>query len=124
VRKLLSMAELIPAMERALAAFSAGQVVQPVRQFVNVGTYVPSSTDDPADIDHAEIVRNAKAGRMMIVVATDEDSDLTKGWGLNPQGKMRPVAYTNPIYVDVDGDGYQANGDTLGHPLPVASESD
>jgi len=60
----------------------------------------------------------------LIVVATDGDSDLTKGWGLNPQGKMRPVAYTNPIYVDVDGDGFRANGDSLGHPLPVASESD
>ena len=29
-------------------------------------TYVPSSTDEPAAIDHEEIIRNAKAGRMMI----------------------------------------------------------
>ncbi|MCB9385344.1 MAG: carboxypeptidase regulatory-like domain-containing protein [Bryobacterales bacterium] len=172
----------------------------------NWRTYVPSSTDEPAAIDHQEIIRNAKAGRMMItngpflevtaadglpigsaiqgqqyvdlkirvqapnwididrvqvlvngrqpeelnftakktpgkfrdgvirfdetvrvtleedahliVVATDEDSTLEKGWGLNPQGKMRPTAYTNPIYVDVAHDGFQANGDTLGHPLP------
>ena len=171
-------------------------------------TYVPSSTDEPAAIDHREIIRNAKAGRMMItngpflevtaadglpigssiqgqqyvdlnirvqapnwvdvdrvqilvngrqpdelnftekktpgkfrkgalrfdetvrvnleedahliVVATDEDSTLEKGWGLNPQGNMRPTAYTNPIYVDVAHDGFQANGDTLGHPLPSA----
>ena len=174
-------------------------------------TYVPSSTDEPRDIDHKEIIRNAKAGRMMItngpflevktadgmpigssihgegsvalrirvqapnwvevdrvqvlvngrpdprydyrasseagmfqdgvvrfdktvsvalqedshliVVATDEDSDLSLGWGLNPQGKMRPVAFTNPIYVDVGHDGFQANGDTLGHPLPAALSS-
>ncbi len=171
-------------------------------------TYIPSSTDDPGEIDHAEIIRNAKAGRMMItngpflevetagglpigstiqaegyvdlnikvqapnwidvdrvqvlvngrmpkelnftakthprkfrqgvlrfdetvrvplqqdahliVAAVDEDSDLSKGWGLNPQGKMRPTAFTNPIYVDTRHDGFQANGDTLGHPLPAA----
>ena len=28
-------------------------------------------------------------------------------------------AYHNPIYVDVDGNGFQANGDTLGWELPV-----
>jgi hypothetical protein len=33
---------------------------------------------------------------------------------------MRPVAFTNPIYVDVDGKGFQPNGDTLGRPLLVA----
>ncbi len=175
----------------------------------NWRTYVPSSTDQPAEIDHEEVIRNAKAGRMMItngpflevtaadglpigatiqgqsyvdlnirvqapnwveldrvqvlvngrqpeelsftarktprmfrdgvvrfeetvrvrleqdahliVVATDEDSTLEKGWGLNPQGRIRPVAYTNPIYVDVAHDGFQANGDTLGHPLPHAA---
>ena len=176
----------------------------------NWRTYVPSSTDEPAAIDHQEIVRNAKAGRMtitngpflevtaadglpigssiqgqsyvdlrirvqapnwvevdrvqvlvngrqpeglnftasktpdkfregsvrfeetvrvsleedahLIVVATAEDATLEQGWGLNPQGRMRPVAYTNPIYVDVAHDGFQANGDTLGHPLPDAGE--
>ena len=31
VRRLLRMEDLIPAMERALADLSAGQVVQPVR---------------------------------------------------------------------------------------------
>jgi hypothetical protein len=168
-------------------------------------TYVPSSTDEPGDIDPSEIIRNAKAGRMMItngpllevttsdgqpigstiigtddltlkirvqaanwveidrvqvmvsgrqpkeynftkgshpemfksevvrfdesvkitlrrdehliVVATGEKSDLRKGWGRSPYGRMRPVAFTNPIYVDVNGDGFQANRDTLGHRL-------
>lgn len=175
-------------------------------------TYVPSSTDQPGDIDHAEIIRNSKAGRMMItngpflkvttaeglpigstvvsagfidlkiqvqtpnwleidrvqvlvsgrqpeqynfrkdvnpgmfsdgtvkfdeiirvmlqrdehliVVATGENSNLEKGWGLNPYGQMHPVAYTNPIYVDVDHNGFQANGDTLGHPLMTAPRAD
>ncbi|MCY4587523.1 MAG: carboxypeptidase regulatory-like domain-containing protein [Bryobacterales bacterium] len=175
-------------------------------------TYVPSSTDQPGDIDHAEIIRNSKAGRMMItngpflkvttaeglpigstvvsagfidlniqvqtpnwleidrvqvlvsgrqpeqynfrkdvnpgmfsdgtvkfdeiirvmlqrdehliVVATGENSNLEKGWGLNPYGQMHPVAYTNPIYVDVDHNGFQANGDTLGYPLMTAPRAD
>ena len=173
-------------------------------------TYVPSSTDVPSEIDHVEIIRNAKAGRMMItngpflevttadglpigssvhaegyidlkirvqaanwvdvnrvqilvngampefynftvvnhaamfhegalrfeetvrvhlqedahliVAAVGEGSDLSKGWGRNPQGQMQPTAYTNPIYVDTGHDGFQANGDTLGYPLPSVSD--
>ena len=175
-------------------------------------TYVPSSTDSPADINHEEIIRNSKAGRMMItngpflevetadglpigstvinegfvdlrvrvqtpnwlsvdrvqvlvngrqpealnfrqsenpgmfrkgvlnfsetirvmlqqdahliVVAIGEESTIEKGWGLNPYGKMHPVAYTNPIFVDVDLDGFEANGDTLGHPLMTSPRGD
>lgn len=171
-------------------------------------TYVPSSTDEPGQIDPKEIIRNAKAGRMMItngpflevetadglpigssvisagsidlkvrvqtpnwmevdrvqimvngrqrrqdnysrrthpglfrdgalvfdetltvklpedshliVVAIGEGGTIEKGWGRSLQSSMHPVAYTNPIYVDVDGKGFQANGDTLGHPLLVA----
>jgi hypothetical protein len=30
---------------------------------------------------------------------------------------MHPVAFTNPIYVDVDRNGFHANGDTLRYPL-------
>ena len=56
----------------------------------------------------------------LIVVATGESSTLQKGWGRSPQGRMHPVAFTNPIYVDVDGNGFQANGDNLGYPLLVA----
>ena len=60
----------------------------------------------------------------LIVVATSESSTLEKGWGRSPEAHMRPVAFTNPIYVDVDGNGFQPNGDTLGHPLLVAMKSD
>ena len=175
-------------------------------------TYVPSSTDRPGEIDPEEIIRNSKAGRMMItngpflevttadglpigstiigegfvdlqirvqtpnwmeidrvqvlvngrqpeqfnfrraknpgmfregivgfeetvrvtlqqdahliVVAIGEDSNLQLGWGLNPYGEMHPVAYTNPIFVDVDRDGFEANGDTLGHPLMTSPRAD
>jgi hypothetical protein len=178
----------------------------------NWRTYVPSSTDNPPEINPQEIIRNSKAGRMMItngpflevttgdglpigssiiaegyvdlkirvqapnwievdrvqvlvngrqpdtynfrksthaamfkngvlrfeetvqvrlqqdahliVVAVGENADLSKGWGKNPQGAMRPTAYTNPIYVDIDHNGFQANGDTLGHPLLVTPEAD
>ncbi len=34
-------------------------------------------------------------------------------------GPWQPAALTNPIFVDLDGDGFQANKDTLDHPLPV-----
>jgi hypothetical protein len=34
-------------------------------------------------------------------------------------GQHQPAAFINPVYVDVDGEGFKANGDTLGHPLPV-----
>lgn len=37
VRALLSPAELVPAMERALAAFSAGEVLQPFRTNLHIG---------------------------------------------------------------------------------------
>ncbi|MBM3810107.1 MAG: carboxypeptidase regulatory-like domain-containing protein [Acidimicrobiia bacterium] len=171
-------------------------------------TYVPSSTDEPARIDHQEIIRNSKAGRMMItngpflevrtgdglpigstviaeghlelkvkvqtpdwmdidrvqvlingrqapqynytraknpemfrggvvkfeqslrvalqqdahliVVAVGEKTNLAKGWGRDAKSNMHPIAYTNPIFVDVDRNGWQNNGDTLGHPLMVS----
>ncbi len=34
-------------------------------------------------------------------------------------GKQKPTAISNPIFIDVDGNGFQANKDTLGRPLPV-----
>ncbi len=37
-------------------------------------------------------------------------------------GKERPVAIANPIFVDVDGNGFKANGDDLGFPLPPRLE--
>jgi hypothetical protein len=174
-------------------------------------TYVPSSTDAPAEIDWREIVENAKAGRMvitngpflevetldgaisggaarasrsvglrvkvqttdwvdidrvqvlvngrkredvnftraknpdmftegvvsfeqeidvplsedshLIVVAYGEGFDLRTGYGSSSQSGLRPCAYTNPIYVDVDGGGFVPNGDTLGFPLPVGGMS-
>lgn len=55
----------------------------------------------------------------LIVVAYGEESDLSIGYGSSTQASWKPCAYHNPIYVDVDGNGFQANGDTLGWELPV-----
>jgi hypothetical protein len=54
----------------------------------------------------------------LIVMAVGEKSTL--GVVQGPRwGKLEPMAVSNPIWVDVDGDGFKPNGDTLGSPLPV-----
>ena len=47
-----------------------------------------------------------------------------EGVGLGPvmgpdHEKDMPTAVGNPIFVDVDGDGFKPNGDMLGLPLPL-----
>lgn len=59
----------------------------------------------------------------LIVVAIGENSTLETGYGTSDQGRMAPCAYHNPIFVDVDGGGFRANGDTLDYPLPTAGMS-
>ncbi len=54
----------------------------------------------------------------IIVVVGDIGSDLSKVLG-STDGKMPATALTNPIFVDVDGNGFQPNKDTLDAPLPV-----
>jgi hypothetical protein len=54
----------------------------------------------------------------VIVVAVGENSNL--GPVMGPQhGSDVPIAVSNPIFVDVDGGGFQPNKDTLGVPLPA-----
>ena len=55
----------------------------------------------------------------LIVVAYGSESTLEVGYGSSTQAAMHPCAYNNPIFVDVDGGGFQPNYDTLGFPLPV-----
>lgn len=55
----------------------------------------------------------------LIVVAIDEDGDMKTGFGTSDYARMRPCAYNNPIYVDVDGGGFRPNGDTLDFELPA-----
>jgi hypothetical protein len=55
----------------------------------------------------------------LIVVAIGENSTLATGYGTSAYAKLKPCAYHNPIFVDVDGGGFTPNGDTLGYPLPT-----
>lgn len=55
----------------------------------------------------------------LIVAAVGEGFNLKTGYGESWQSKMHPVAYNNPIFIDVDGNGFRANGDNLGQSLPV-----
>ena len=55
----------------------------------------------------------------LIVVAYGSESDLKIGYGSSGQAGIRPCAYNNPIFVDLDGNGFTPNGDTLGFPLPT-----
>ena len=55
----------------------------------------------------------------LIVVAMGENSTLAGGYGTSDQAKMHPCCYNNPIYVDVDGHGFKANGDNLGFEIPA-----
>lgn len=57
----------------------------------------------------------------IIVVALHETANLETCYGTSTYAKMKPCAYNNPIYVDVDGNGFQPNGDTLGYDLPVGA---
>ncbi len=53
----------------------------------------------------------------IIVVTAGENSTLSRVMG-QQWGKIRPVAVSNPLYVDVNSGGFAANKDTLGYPLP------
>jgi hypothetical protein len=56
----------------------------------------------------------------LVVVAAGEGEKL--GVVMGPSaGEAMPVAVANPIFVDVDGGGFQANGDMLDLPLPIAA---
>jgi len=54
----------------------------------------------------------------VIVAVANEGATLGRVMGPD-NGRAMPVAVSNPIYVDVDGGGFQPNGDQLGLPLPV-----
>ena len=54
----------------------------------------------------------------VIVACGGEETKL--GPVMGPDWKdTQPAAFANPVYVDVNGDGFKPNRDTLGHPLPV-----
>ena len=58
----------------------------------------------------------------IIVAAVGEGHNLQTGYGESWQSEMHPVAFTNPIFVDFDGNGFRANGDNIGQPLPLGKQ--
>ena len=66
---------------------------------------------------------NLKGDAHIIVVAMGENHDLKTGYGTSTNSPLKPCAYINPIWIDVDGNGFQPNMDTLGWPLPTGKQS-
>jgi hypothetical protein len=67
-----------------------------------------------------EIPLDLKTDAHVIVAAIGEHSRLGPVMGPDHAADL-PVAVSNPIFVDVDGGGFKANGDTLGG-LPVKAQ--
>lgn len=59
----------------------------------------------------------------IIVAAIGEGLTLGRVMGLLWGGAKPPVAVSNPIFVDVDGNGCKANGDLLDVSLPLTEKS-
>ena len=66
----------------------------------------------------AEIPLTLERDAHVIVVAAGEGQELGPVLGPGHAGDV-PIAVSNPIFVDVDGDGFRPNGDLLGVPLPL-----
>jgi hypothetical protein len=76
-------------------------------------------SDRPLRFEH-QVELSLTRDAHVIVVALGEEKPL--GEVMGPMwGRQLPAAISNPIFVDVDGGGFKANGDTLGAPLPVKS---
>lgn len=62
-------------------------------------------------------------GDTHVIVATAGEG-LKLGPVMGPEhGEDMPVAVSNPIFVDVNGNGFEPNGDLLDFPLPSANEA-
>ncbi len=90
----------------------------------------PHATHDYHRAKHSDRFRNTGSVKFdeKLELALSEDAHIiVVATGDKPLGKVAgpdwgaqlPTALSNPIYIDVDGDGFRANKDTLGHPLPV-----
>jgi len=71
---------------------------------------------DVVRFEHAIPVRLEQDAHL-IVATIGEESQL--GLVMGPQhAESKPVAVANPIFVDIDGDGFTPNGDLLDLPIP------
>ncbi len=58
----------------------------------------------------------------IIVAAIGEGLTLGRVMGPLWGGEKPPVAVSNPIFVDVNGDGFKANGDLLDVSMPLTEK--
>ncbi|MFN0021495.1 MAG: CehA/McbA family metallohydrolase [Pirellulaceae bacterium] len=66
----------------------------------------------------ASLPLELKSDTHIIVATIQEDGKVGRVMG-EQWGNMPPTAVANPIFVDVDGGGFKANGDLLDAPLPI-----
>ncbi|MEM7697802.1 MAG: CehA/McbA family metallohydrolase [Verrucomicrobiota bacterium] len=85
-------------------------------------THADMFSDEVVKFDHTLSIDLSEDAHL-IVVAIGENSNLQLGYGSSTQSSIQPCAYNNPIFIDVDGGGFQPNYDELGHPLPVSNLS-
>jgi hypothetical protein len=60
-----------------------------------------------------------KGDAHLIVVTGQTGGNLQSVYGKTYDANGQPTAISNPIFVDIDGNGFQPNLDTLDAPLPV-----
>jgi len=82
----------------------------------------PKMFNNTTTVLETEFDLNLKEDAHLIVVAMGENHDLKTGYGTSTNANLKPCAYINPIWVDVDGGGFTANGDTLEWDLPLGSQ--
>jgi len=73
-----------------------------------------------SDVVKFDETLSLKLGRDAHVIVAAGADKSTLGIVHGPVwGEHRPAAFINPVFVDIDGNGFEPNKDTLGHPLPV-----
>ena len=82
----------------------------------------PKMFNNTTTVLETEFDLNLKEDAHLIVVAMGENHDLKTGYGTSTNASLKPCAYINPIWVDVDGKGFQPNKDTLDWDLPVGKQ--
>ena len=72
--------------------------------------------DSAIRFEHELVLPEMKQDTHIIVATIGEGLKLGPVMG-DASGKLPPVAVSNPIFVDTNGSGFQANGDDLGVPF-------